>query len=135
MTSAPGLTPAASSDKCSAAVQELSASACFAPTAEANSRSNCFVFGPVVSQPERSASVTSRISSSSMSGRANGRNVSRSLGAGGALIIGSVNVQDVFVHGTPLGCNVTARQGQTLRVVEGVDSVVPGSISSQHDRD
>src|SRR2546430_439789 len=108
--------------------------ACFAPTASANWRSNSFVFGPVVTQPERSASVTSRTSSSSMSGRANGRNDSRMDGAGGALIIRFLNVQDVFVHGTPLGRYIVGDDRESLRAVKRIDGVVADFIRSQHDR-
>src|SRR5581483_2451931 len=46
-------------------------------TFAANSRSKRFVFGPVVSQPERIVSTTSSISASVICGSANGRNVAR----------------------------------------------------------
>jgi len=77
MTSSSGFKPMASSAKCKAAVHELTATAYFAPTYRENSVSNCFTFGPVVTQPERIASVTSAISVSSVSGRANGKKVER----------------------------------------------------------
>src|SRR5262245_41285088 len=74
MTSSPGPTSNASRARCRPAVAELTARACAPPPMnEANSFSNRRVFGPVVSQPERKVSTTSAISSSPMSGRANGR--------------------------------------------------------------
>ncbi len=48
---------------------ELTATACGAPTAAANSSSKRLTRGPVVSQPERSAETTSWTSSSPISGR------------------------------------------------------------------
>ena len=53
MTSSPGLTPTASSARCSAVVQFETAQACGAPTNAANSRSNAATSGPCVIQPER----------------------------------------------------------------------------------
>ena len=68
-TASPGRTPRASTARWRAAVQEFTATAWRPPTAAANSCSNCRTRGPVVSQPERSAVVTSSISSSPIDGR------------------------------------------------------------------
>src|SRR5712691_8487505 len=67
----------ASSARCIAAVAELTARACGAPTRSANSRSKRFVLGPVVNQPERRVSTTSSISACVICGTANGRKVVR----------------------------------------------------------
>src|SRR5438270_4538216 len=67
----------ASSARCIAAVAELTARAYGVPMRSANSRSNRFVLGPVVSQPLRRVSTTSSISACVICGRANGRNVAR----------------------------------------------------------
>src|SRR5215211_8177513 len=67
----------ASSARCIAAVAELTATAYFAPTYSASSRSKRLVRGPVVSQPLLSVSTTSAISSSSMQGRWKGSQVAR----------------------------------------------------------
>jgi hypothetical protein len=58
--------------RCNPAVAELTASACGACTAAANSFSNCAVRGPLVSQPERRQATTSAISSSPIEGREKG---------------------------------------------------------------
>ena len=76
ITSSPCFNPMASRARCMAAVHELTAMACFAPTTAANADSNCFVFGPVVTQPEFSASRISASSDSSRSGSAKGRKFS-----------------------------------------------------------
>ena len=72
MTSSPAPMPAASSDRCSAAVHELTAIAFWAPTQAPNSRSNFCTRGPVVSQPDASVASTSFASPAPMAGRANG---------------------------------------------------------------
>src|SRR6266568_4767710 len=77
MTSSPGPMPRVTRAVCSAAVQELSASAPGAATYAANSVSNRRVLGPVVIQSERSVSTTSSISSCPTRGGAKGRNVAR----------------------------------------------------------
>ena len=77
ITSSPGPTPSATSARCSAAVPDVTASACFASTYSAKRRSSSAARGPVVSQPERSVSVTASISSSPTAGGWNERNVSR----------------------------------------------------------
>jgi hypothetical protein len=59
----------ASRAKCKAAVQELTAMACLHPIYSANSLSNNFTLGPVVTHPDLRTSRTSLISSSSMTGR------------------------------------------------------------------
>src|SRR5215217_2739497 len=76
MTSSPGPMPSASSARCRPAVAELTANACRpgSPRNAAKSDSKRFVFGPVVSHPERNVSTTSAISSSPISGFAKGRN-------------------------------------------------------------
>src|SRR6266576_1013812 len=81
MTSSPAPTPSVASAVCRPAVHELSASAPGASRDAANSVSKRLVFGPVVIQSERSVSTTSRISSSPMTGGANGRNSVRRAGA------------------------------------------------------
>ena len=68
ITSSPGPTPSATSARWSAAVPDVTASACFASTYSANRRSSSAVRGPVVSQPERSVSATASISSSPIAG-------------------------------------------------------------------
>src|SRR5437879_11355873 len=73
ITSSPGPTPLATSAVWSPAVQEFSASAAGAETAVANSASKRATLGPVVIQSERSVSTTSAISSSPITGAANGR--------------------------------------------------------------
>ena len=65
ITSSPGPTPAANAAACSAAVPELTATACRAPTCAATARSKAGTWGPVVSQSERSAATTACTSSSS----------------------------------------------------------------------
>ena len=82
MTSSPGPIPSVTSAVWRPAVQELSASAPGAPRYAANWPSNRWVRGPVVIQPERSASTTSLISSSPMRGGEKGRNSARWLGEG-----------------------------------------------------
>ena len=52
ITDCPAFNPVASNARCSAAVQEFTATACFCDTYRANSASNCLVFGPVVSLME-----------------------------------------------------------------------------------
>jgi hypothetical protein len=63
ITSSPASTPTASSERCSAAVPEATASACSAWTYSAKRLSSSAERGPVVSQPERSVSATASISS------------------------------------------------------------------------
>src|SRR5690606_20220967 len=74
MTSSPAPMPAASSDRCSAAVHEFSAIACGAPIHAANAASNAATRGPVVSQPDSSVATTSAISASLSDGRASATN-------------------------------------------------------------
>src|SRR6266478_1861372 len=64
--------PAASSERCSAAVPVDTATACSAPTYFANSFSNSNVFGPIVIQPDRITSLTACASSSPTQARRNG---------------------------------------------------------------
>src|SRR5262249_38517728 len=71
ITSSPGPTPRPASARWSAAVHEFVATACSQPTYSANSCSKRLVFGPVPSQPERSVSTTSSISSSPIAGAPN----------------------------------------------------------------
>ena len=68
ITSSPGPIPSATSARCIAAVPEATARACFAPAYSAKRRSSSAARGPVVSQPERIASVTAAISSSPTAG-------------------------------------------------------------------
>ncbi len=79
MTSSPGCRSMAWKTTSSPAVAEHSATACGLPTAAANSRSNCATLGPLVIQPLRTTSATSRAAASPMQGRENGR---RGSGAG-----------------------------------------------------
>src|SRR5690606_23047964 len=81
MTSSPGPTPRATSATWRPAVHELSISEVppGAPTYAPNARSNSLVRGPVVIQSDRSAAVTSSISSWPIDGGENGRNVSRAI--------------------------------------------------------
>src|SRR5262245_1483673 len=68
ITSSPGSTPSAISERCSAAVPDASASTCFASRYSAIRRSSSAARGPVVSQPDRSVSATAAISSSPTAG-------------------------------------------------------------------
>src|SRR3954447_15243952 len=68
ITSSPGPTPSATSDRWSAAVPEASASTCSASRKSFIRSSNKAALGPLVSQPERSVSVTAAISSSPIAG-------------------------------------------------------------------
>src|SRR4051794_37019120 len=77
ITSSPGPIPSPTSARCIAAVPDETASACFAPTYAAKRRSSSSARGPVVSQPERIASVTAATSSSPTAGGWNPRKVSR----------------------------------------------------------
>src|SRR5215218_9239785 len=77
ITSSPGPTPSASSDRCIAAVPEETAIAWRAPAYSAKRRSSSAVRGPVVSHPERSVSATASISRSPTAGGWNERKVSR----------------------------------------------------------
>src|SRR3954466_13397862 len=77
ITSSPGPIPSATSARCMAAVPDATASACSAPAYSAKRRSSSAARGPVVSQPERMASVTAAPSSSPTAGGWKPRNVSR----------------------------------------------------------
>ena len=101
ITSSPGPTPSARSDRCIAAVPEETATACFAPTYSANRRSSSAAFGPVVSQPERSVSATAAISSSPMAGGWKPRKVSLGDLDGGA---GLNNAKAYASSGAPSAC-------------------------------
>src|SRR5439155_2902515 len=68
ITSSPGPTPSASSERWRAAVPEATARQCFAPTYSAMRRSSSADRGPVVSQPDRRVSATAAISSSPIAG-------------------------------------------------------------------
>src|SRR5688572_24687568 len=68
ITSSPGPMPRATSARCIAAVPEATASTCFASRYSAIRSSSSAARGPVVSQPERSASATASISSSPIAG-------------------------------------------------------------------
>ncbi len=72
ITSSPGPMPRICNDNSIAAVAEFKQTALFVPTYLAICFSNSFVFGPVVIHPDLSASITSVISSSVMSGGENG---------------------------------------------------------------
>src|SRR3954468_23956068 len=74
ITSSPGPTPSATSDRCSAAVPEETARTCFASRYSRIRVSSSAVRGPVVSQPDRSVSATASISSSEIAGGWNDRN-------------------------------------------------------------
>ena len=64
ITSSPGPMPSAASATCIAALPEFTPSACCAPVYSRNAFSNAAVRGPVVVQPDRSASATAAISAS-----------------------------------------------------------------------
>ena len=68
ITSSPKPTPSSRNAHSSAAVAEPSAATRGAPMKAARSRSNCFVFGPVVIHPLFSVSTTSSISAWVISG-------------------------------------------------------------------
>jgi hypothetical protein len=61
-TSSPGPIPAASIDRCSAAVQEFTAMACGTPMYAAKARSNSPTRGPVDSHPDCRTATTASIS-------------------------------------------------------------------------
>src|SRR5258706_3822374 len=67
-TSSPSVRRAASRERCSAAVHELTARAWRTPIKRANASSKHRVLGPVVIQPLSNVSVTARIASSPMEG-------------------------------------------------------------------
>src|SRR5438552_2623565 len=77
ITSSPGPTPRARSERWSAAVPEDTASTCRAPRYSRNRSSSSAVRGPVVSQPERRVSATAAISSSPIAGGWNERKDAR----------------------------------------------------------
>src|SRR3954462_6004090 len=77
ITSSPGPTPSATSERCSAAVPDASASTCSASRNSFIRSSRRAALGPVVSQPERSVSVTAAVSSSPIAGGWNPGIVSR----------------------------------------------------------
>src|SRR5690606_31300061 len=89
-TSSPCFTPAASSDRCSAAVQELTATACAASAYSANACSKAATRGPVVSHPDSSVATTDAISASPTSGGANGTG-GRGIGDGDVCGMGAAN--------------------------------------------
>src|SRR4051794_18322375 len=68
ITSSPGPTPSATSERWSAAVPDATASTCFAPRYSSNRSSSRAARGPVVSQPERIASAAASTSSSPIAG-------------------------------------------------------------------
>src|SRR2546430_2734910 len=77
ITSSPGPMPSATSDRCSAAVPEETASTCFASRYSRMRASSSAVRGPVVSQPERSVAATASISASGIAGGWDERNSDR----------------------------------------------------------
>src|SRR5918994_1727626 len=68
ITSSPGPTPSATSERCSAAVPEETARTCSASKYSASRCSRSAARGPVVSQPDRIVSATASISSSPTAG-------------------------------------------------------------------
>ena len=72
MTSSPGPTPKTRNANSKAAVAEFKQTTFSVPIYSANWRSNSFVFGPVVIQPDCSTSTTLLISFSVISGGENG---------------------------------------------------------------
>src|SRR4051794_26660825 len=68
ITSSPGPTPSATSERCSAAVHDETASTCSASRYSRMRASSSAVRGPVVSQPERKVSATASTSSSVIAG-------------------------------------------------------------------
>src|SRR3954469_14764095 len=77
ITSSPGPTPSATSERWSAAVHEETASTCFASRYSRIRASSSAVRGPVVSQPERRVWATASISASVIAGGWNERNSDR----------------------------------------------------------
>src|SRR3954463_6871313 len=77
ITSSPGPTPSATSDRCRAAVPEETASTCFASRYSRMRASSSAVRGPVVSQPDRRVAATASISASEIAGGWNERNSDR----------------------------------------------------------
>ena len=73
MTSSSGPSPAAMNARWSPAVAELTATACFAPTASPKCRSNSATRGPLVIQPDRRHATTASTSASPIDGRESGR--------------------------------------------------------------
>src|SRR5437660_11524098 len=74
ITSSPGPTPSATSERWSAAVHDETARTCFASRYSRIRASSSAVRGPVVSQPDRSVSATASISASEIAGGWNERN-------------------------------------------------------------
>ena len=77
ITSSPSPSPAATIARCSAAVHDEVAIAWPVPTRAANRSSSSRVRGPLVSQPDRSVSITDAISSSPSTGGENDSMLSR----------------------------------------------------------
>ncbi len=72
ITSSPGPSPRASSERCSADVPELTATQYAAPVTGANSSSNAFTSGPCTTMPLRSTRTAASMSASEISGLAAG---------------------------------------------------------------
>src|SRR4051794_1468668 len=77
ITSSPGPTPRATSERWSAAVHDETASTCFASRYSRMRASSSAVRGPVVSQPDRRVAATASISASEIAGGWNERNSDR----------------------------------------------------------
>src|SRR6476619_2181228 len=77
ITSSPGPTPSATSDRCNAAVQDETASTWSASRYSRMRASSSAVRGPVVSQPERRVAATASLSASEIAGGWNERNSDR----------------------------------------------------------
>src|SRR6478735_10922517 len=109
ITSSPGPTPSATSDRCRAAVQDETASTWSASRYSRMRASSSAVRGPVVSQPERSVSATASISSSVIAGGWNERKSVR-------LVEESSGIRGEKAYA--VGGGVRARQGLSARVAD-----------------
>ena len=109
ITSSPGPTPSATSERCSAAVQDETASTWSASRYSRMRASSSAVRGPVVSQPERSVSATASISSSVIAGGWKERKSVR-------LVEESSGIRGEKAYA--VGGGVRARQGLSARVAD-----------------
>ena len=109
ITSSPGPTPSATSERCSAAVQDETASTWSASRYSRMRASSSAVRGPVVSQPERRVSATASISSSVIAGGWKERKSVR-------LVEESSGIRGEKAYA--VGGGVRARQGLSARVAD-----------------
>ena len=115
ITSSPGPMPAATRERCNAAVPDATATACRAPVSSANRSSSSAARGPLVSQPDRNVSETASISASSTAGGWNERNSSRT---------GVVTSGDLCIR-----CDELYELGSAIRALERLG---PGTARREH---